>query len=122
MASTAKAPIVIREVEVGLVLATPEQIARRAYEIWEGEGKAPGKDQEHWFQAISELTSGMADDGDGEGMMHHSDGDGMVDDDDDGDGDEEDEDAAVSVRKWRNSSGQIFIPQARTPRRTQPIA
>ncbi len=31
-------------------------IARRAYEIWEREGKAEDRDQQHWFQAISELA------------------------------------------------------------------
>ena len=30
---------------------TPEQIAARAYAIWEGEGRPQGRDMEHWFQA-----------------------------------------------------------------------
>jgi len=31
-----------------------EQISRRAYEIFEGNGRAFGKDMEHWFKAESE--------------------------------------------------------------------
>jgi hypothetical protein len=53
-------------------------IARRAYEIWEREGKAEDLDQQHWFQAIAELTY-----------------DPVNDEDDD----EDDEDAAVFGRK-----------------------
>jgi hypothetical protein len=64
MASIAKAPIVVREIEVGLVVPTPEQIAQRAYEIWEREGKVMGRDQEHWSQAIAELSSRPVDNGD----------------------------------------------------------
>jgi len=33
-----------------------EQIARRAYQIWEEEGQIHGRDQEYWFRAIEELT------------------------------------------------------------------
>lgn len=32
-----------------------EQIAQRAYEIWQAKGKPAGQDQEHWFQAEREL-------------------------------------------------------------------
>jgi HSP20 family protein len=32
-----------------------EQISRRAYEIFEGNGRAFGKDLEHWFKAESEI-------------------------------------------------------------------
>lgn len=74
MASATAAPIVVEEVsqrnavslEVGSITITHELIAQRAYEIWEGEGKIGGRDQEHWFQAIVELTSGTVDDGDEE--------------------------------------------------------
>ncbi|MFN7138156.1 MAG: DUF2934 domain-containing protein [Limisphaerales bacterium] len=34
---------------------TYEKICKRAYEIWEREGKPEGKEQEHWFQAECEL-------------------------------------------------------------------
>ncbi len=30
---------------------TYDQIARRAFEIWDKEGRPEGKDQEHWLQA-----------------------------------------------------------------------
>jgi hypothetical protein len=32
-----------------------EVIARRAYEIWEREGRPDGRAMEHWLQAVSEL-------------------------------------------------------------------
>ena len=32
-----------------------ERIAKRAYELWEQDGKVTGRDQEHWFQAEAEL-------------------------------------------------------------------
>ena len=32
-----------------------EQIAQRAFEIWDREGRPPGKDKEHWFRAEEEL-------------------------------------------------------------------
>jgi hypothetical protein len=34
---------------------TYEQIAERAYQIWEREGKPKGRDQEHWTRAEDEL-------------------------------------------------------------------
>ena len=34
---------------------TYEHISKRAYEIWEREGKPEGREQEHWFQAEHEL-------------------------------------------------------------------
>jgi len=33
-----------------------EQICRRAYEIWEAEGRPDGADQRHWLQASDELA------------------------------------------------------------------
>jgi len=36
---------------------TYQQIAQRAYEIWEREGKPKGQDQDHWLQAEEELRS-----------------------------------------------------------------
>lgn len=32
-----------------------EQIRKRAYEIWEGEGRPHGRDTEHWSQAETEF-------------------------------------------------------------------
>jgi len=36
---------------------TDEQIAARAYEIFERGGSVHGNDEQHWFQAIEELTA-----------------------------------------------------------------
>ena len=36
---------------------TDEQIAARAYEIFQREGSVHGNDEQHWFQAIEELTA-----------------------------------------------------------------
>ncbi|MBY5346809.1 DUF2934 domain-containing protein [Rhizobium leguminosarum] len=33
-----------------------EQIRRRAYEIWEAEGRPDGADKRHWLQACDELA------------------------------------------------------------------
>jgi hypothetical protein len=35
-----------------------DKISKRAYEIWESEGRQPGRDQDHWFRAQSEIGSG----------------------------------------------------------------
>jgi hypothetical protein len=34
-----------------------ERIRRRAYEIWEGSGRAEGRESEHWEQARREIES-----------------------------------------------------------------
>ena len=34
-----------------------DAIARRAYEIWEREGRPEGRAMEHWFRAVSELKA-----------------------------------------------------------------
>ena len=39
---------------------SPEQIAKRAYEIWEGSGRPDGQDAAHWFQAEAELSAQTA--------------------------------------------------------------
>jgi hypothetical protein len=36
---------------------TLEDIARRAYEIYESEGRPSGRDVEHWVQAETELSA-----------------------------------------------------------------
>ena len=33
-----------------------EYIQRRAYELWESEGRPTGRDQAHWLQAESEIA------------------------------------------------------------------
>ena len=40
---------------VGLEV-NPDEIARRAYEIWQSEGSPEGCDQQHWFRAEQELA------------------------------------------------------------------
>jgi hypothetical protein len=35
-----------------------EEIARRAYEIWEARGRPSGDGNEDWERAVAELTSG----------------------------------------------------------------
>ena len=35
-----------------------EKIAERAYQIWQESGCPSGQDQDHWFQAERELSSG----------------------------------------------------------------
>jgi hypothetical protein len=66
MASAALAPIAEEELSqpVESITITQQEIAQRAYKIWEREGKVTGRDQEHWFQAIVELTAETVDDGD----------------------------------------------------------
>ncbi|HEX3728408.1 MAG TPA: DUF2934 domain-containing protein [Opitutaceae bacterium] len=39
---------------------TQEEVAQRAYEIWQSEGAAHGRDQDHWLQAEGELASRLA--------------------------------------------------------------
>jgi Protein of unknown function (DUF2934) len=39
-------------------LPTHEQIAARAYELWQQSGCAPGRDAENWAQAERELYAG----------------------------------------------------------------
>jgi hypothetical protein len=33
-----------------------EYVQRRAYELWESEGRPAGRDQAHWLQAESEVA------------------------------------------------------------------
>ena len=39
---------------------TSEQIARRAYSIWEQQGRPGGKEREHWLLAEQELKSSQS--------------------------------------------------------------
>ncbi|AZO41512.1 DUF2934 domain-containing protein [Mesorhizobium sp. M7D.F.Ca.US.005.01.1.1] len=34
-----------------------ERIKRRAYEIWEREGRPAGREEEHWDQAVQEIEA-----------------------------------------------------------------
>jgi hypothetical protein len=34
-------------------------VAKRAYEIWEGEGRPHGRDREHWLMAVTELSTSI---------------------------------------------------------------
>jgi len=33
-----------------------ERIRQRAHEIWEREGRPEGREQQHWYQALEEIT------------------------------------------------------------------
>ena len=37
-----------------------EQVQRRAYAMWEADGRPEGQDQAYWFKAVSEITSEAA--------------------------------------------------------------
>ncbi len=39
------------------MMVTDEVIAKRAFDIWEREGRPQGRDQEHWFRAECELRT-----------------------------------------------------------------
>jgi HSP20 family molecular chaperone IbpA len=47
--------ILMRDENMKLFADIHDLIARRAFEIYEREGKIPGRDLEHWFQAEAEL-------------------------------------------------------------------
>ena len=34
-----------------------DQIKRRAYELWEADGRPDGKDQDYWFKAMAEIAA-----------------------------------------------------------------
>jgi hypothetical protein len=42
------------------MLPNDEQIRRRAYEIWEREGRPEGRESEHWRMAVDELAAERA--------------------------------------------------------------
>lgn len=37
-----------------------DQIQRRAYEMWEADGRPEGQDQGYWFKAVAELAGEAA--------------------------------------------------------------
>ena len=39
---------------------TPEEIARRAYAIWEAQGRPAGKEREHWLLAETQLKTSQS--------------------------------------------------------------
>ncbi len=51
----------VRELS-GKSVAAPsfEDVSRRAFEIWERNGRMPGQDLENWLQAEAELRSGTS--------------------------------------------------------------
>jgi len=63
MATQAKSPITVTPRKSAFTGApttppfTDKQIAARAYEIFQREGSVHGNDEQHWFQAIEELTA-----------------------------------------------------------------
>ena len=54
--SGSAAPSILADVTVERSLLRDE-VARRAYEIWEREGNPSGRDLEHWVRAEEELRS-----------------------------------------------------------------
>jgi hypothetical protein len=44
----------------GVIIATEQQIKKRAYAIWEEEGRPEGKDVEHYFRAKQILEERQA--------------------------------------------------------------
>ena len=36
------------------------EIGRRAYALWEADGRPQGQDQAYWFKAVAELTADAA--------------------------------------------------------------
>ena len=34
-----------------------DQVRRRAYEMWEADGRPEGQDQQYWFKALAELAA-----------------------------------------------------------------
>lgn len=34
-----------------------DQIKRRAYELWEADGRPDGQDQDYWFKAMAEIAA-----------------------------------------------------------------
>lgn len=37
-----------------------DQVRRRAYELWEADGRPHGQDQQYWFKALAELAAAAA--------------------------------------------------------------
>jgi hypothetical protein len=37
-----------------------DQVRRRAYELWEADGRPLGQDQQYWFKAMAELATAAA--------------------------------------------------------------
>ncbi len=40
------------------IQSCPEEVAQRAYQIWQAAGRPTGRDLEHWLQAEAELRAG----------------------------------------------------------------
>ena len=37
-----------------------DQVRRRAYELWEADGRPQGQDQQYWFKALAEFAATAA--------------------------------------------------------------
>lgn len=37
-----------------------DQVRRRAYEMWEADGRPHGQDQHYWFKAMAEMAAAAA--------------------------------------------------------------
>lgn len=51
--------------------ASADAISRRAYELWEQDGKPDGNDLQHWLQAERELSGGQQSNGQSNGQASH---------------------------------------------------
>jgi hypothetical protein len=45
---------------VSVRLPMDDQVRRRAYELWEADGRPHGQDQQYWFKAMAELAAAAA--------------------------------------------------------------
>jgi hypothetical protein len=75
--------------DFGMPIVDEVLVAKRAYEIWDREGRPQGRDREHWLMAVAELSAsvvvrraekvgragradGVQDPDEGEGSGHRS--------------------------------------------------
>ena len=45
---------------VSVRLPMDDQVRRRAYELWEADGRPHGQDQQYWFKALADLAAAAA--------------------------------------------------------------
>ena len=45
---------------VSVRLQMEDQVRRRAYEVWEADGRPEGQDQQYWFKALAERAAAAA--------------------------------------------------------------
>jgi hypothetical protein len=46
-----------KQISESTAAPTQDAIARRAYEIWESEGRPDGRAADHWFRAVQQLNT-----------------------------------------------------------------